>query len=156
MNQQIKSLRTAGILLGVGMGGFVDGILFHQIFQLHNMLSAIHFPDTLANEQLNMIWDGLFHAFTWITTAIGLSFLWRTAKYARSPLNTKVFVGSMILGWGLFNLIEGTIDHLVIGLHHVVERASSGERLAWDVLFLASGVAMIAYGSRLIKKGRLE
>src|SRR4051812_32328646 len=107
MTQNIKRLRTSGIIIGVGMGGFVDGILFHQILQIHNMLSNRYFPDTLANEQLNMVWDGLFHAFTWAMTALGLSLLWRTAKYGKSALNTKVFVGSLALGWGLFNLIEG-------------------------------------------------
>ena len=35
-----RPLVTAGILLGIGLGGFVDGIVFHQILQWHNMLSA--------------------------------------------------------------------------------------------------------------------
>lgn len=35
-----KPLIASGTLMGIGMGGFVDGILFHQIFQIHNMLSA--------------------------------------------------------------------------------------------------------------------
>ncbi len=41
-----KPLIAAGTLMGIGMGGFVDGILFHQIFQIHNMLSAKLPPDT--------------------------------------------------------------------------------------------------------------
>ena len=156
MHRNIKSLRTSGVLLGVGMGGFVDGIVFHQILQIHNMLSNRYFPDTLANEQLNMMWDGLFHVFTWLATAAGLAILWRTAQRRRSPLNTKVFTGSLWLGWGLFNLLEGIIDHQIIGLHHVVERAAGGERLFWDLLFLASGAIMIALGFWLIKRGRVE
>lgn len=32
-------LNAAGILSGVGLGGFVDGIVLHQILQWHNMLS---------------------------------------------------------------------------------------------------------------------
>ena len=152
----IEPLRTAGMVLGVGLGGFVDGILFHQIFQIHNMLSNRYFPDTLANEQLNMFWDGLFHAFTWMATASGLSLLWKTAKYGGSPLNTKVFVGSLALGWGLFNLVEGIIDHQIIGLHHVVQRATGGLQAFWDMLFLASGVALIVFGRWLISRGSLE
>ena len=61
-------LIAAGLLMGVGMGGFVDGILFHQILQLHNMLSAKVPPDTLINAKVNMVWDGLFHAVTWLMT----------------------------------------------------------------------------------------
>ena len=29
-----RPLLAAGALLGIGMGGFVDGILFHQILQI--------------------------------------------------------------------------------------------------------------------------
>jgi uncharacterized membrane protein len=31
---------AAGIVLGIGVGGFIDGIFLHQIFQLHSMLSG--------------------------------------------------------------------------------------------------------------------
>ena len=41
--------------------------------------------------------------------------------------------------WGIFNLFEGIIDHQILGIHHVRE-----ESLAWDVGFLAFGVALIA------------
>ena len=54
-----RPLVLAGLPIGVGMGGFVDGILFHQILQLHNMLSAIRPPDTLVNVEINMGPTGL-------------------------------------------------------------------------------------------------
>ena len=80
-----RPLIAAGTLIGIGMGGFVDGILFHQILQLHNMLSA-KYPKTgvdaataLANVEINMFWDGLFHAGTWAMTALGIALLWRAA-----------------------------------------------------------------------------
>jgi uncharacterized membrane protein len=49
----------------------------------------------------------------------------------------------MFLGWGLFNLVEGVIDHHILGVHHVFERAGLS---TWDGLFLASGVLFIAFG----------
>ena len=70
-----RPLVSAGVLIGIGMGGFVDGILFHQILQIHNMLSNRVLRDTLVNEQVNMFWDGLFHAFTWVSVAVGLRLL---------------------------------------------------------------------------------
>lgn len=36
-----RTVRAPGLAIGIGMGGFVDGILLHQIFQLHNM-EALH------------------------------------------------------------------------------------------------------------------
>ena len=39
----------AGILLGVGLGGFADGIALHQIAQWHNMGSAVLPPASGAS-----------------------------------------------------------------------------------------------------------
>ena len=33
-------IRLPGIILGVGLGGFVDGIVLHQVLQWHHMLSS--------------------------------------------------------------------------------------------------------------------
>jgi hypothetical protein len=37
---------ASGILIGAGLGGFLDSIVFQRIFQIHNMLSATIPPDT--------------------------------------------------------------------------------------------------------------
>ncbi len=50
----------AGMLIGIGMGGFVDGIVLHQIAQWHNMLSNVVPPHTMDAMRVNMTWDGLF------------------------------------------------------------------------------------------------
>ncbi len=34
----------------------------------------------------------------------------------------KTFVDALFLGWGLFDFIEGAIDHHGLNIHHVVER----------------------------------
>jgi uncharacterized membrane protein len=144
---------SAGILLGTGLGGFVDGILLHQILQWHNMLSAVKPPIDLVTMKYNMVWDGLFHAFTWIVTAIGLARLWSAGKRSDVPWSTRTFVGSLVMGWGLFSFIEGVIDHQLLGIHHV----HPGEgQLAWDVGFLVLGLAQIVGGYAAIRAGRLD
>lgn len=56
---------SAGFLLGLGLGGFFDGIVLHQVLQWHHMLSSAGYPpDTLANLEANTFFDGLFHAST--------------------------------------------------------------------------------------------
>lgn len=148
-----RPLISAGTLLGIGLGGFVDGILFHQLLQVHNMLSAKLPPTSVVNIEINMFWDGVFHAFTWAMTALGLALLWRAVGRRDVPLSTRTFVGSLSLGWGLFNLVEGVIDHHILHLHHVTE----GEgHLIWDVAFLASGVVLAVAGWLLIRAGRLD
>ncbi|HET8916238.1 MAG TPA: DUF2243 domain-containing protein, partial [Propionibacteriaceae bacterium] len=52
-------MRRAGIVLGVGLGGFVDGITLHQIMQWHNMGSALLPPTTMDAMAKNMLWDGM-------------------------------------------------------------------------------------------------
>lgn len=141
-------------MLGIGMGGFVDGILFHQLLQLHNMLSA-KFPvrkvdiRTLAvNLEINMFWDGLFHVFTWMMTAIGIGMLWHAVRRPDASLSTKTFIGGLALGWGLFNLVEGIIDHHLLHIHHVTETSN---HLVWDLTFLGAGIALILAGLWLIR-----
>ena len=45
MTEACRSHRAtvAGILIGIGMGGFVDGIVLHQIAQWHNMRGTASF-----------------------------------------------------------------------------------------------------------------
>ncbi len=148
-----RPLVVAGTVLGIGMGGFVDGILFHQILQIHNMLSNWVIRDTLANEQVNMFWDGLFHAFTWTAVAIGLALLWRAVKRTGTLLSGKALWGAILLGFGLFNLVEGTIDHEILQVHHVYQ---NGNHLLWDMVFLATGPILLTLGWHLIRSGFLE
>jgi uncharacterized membrane protein len=137
------------VLLGVGLGGFLDGIVLHQILQWHNMLSSWIVPVDLVSMKVNMLWDGLFHAATWISTAAGVALLWRAARRPDVPWSGRAFVGSLLLGWGLFNFIEGIIDHQILGLHHV--HPGDGQ-LAWDLGFLALGLALAAAGWALINQ----
>ncbi|MDB4973233.1 MAG: hypothetical protein JWN48_1574 [Myxococcaceae bacterium] len=142
---------SSGILLGTGLGGFVDGIVLHQILQWHNMLSSVRPPDDLVAMKYNMVWDGLFHAVTWLMTAAGVARLWAAGRRTDVPWCTRTFVGSLALGWGLFNFVEGLIDHQLLGIHHV--HPGSGQ-LAWDLSFLASGLLLLGAGGYAIHAAR--
>jgi uncharacterized membrane protein len=102
-----------------------------------------------VNEQINMFWDGLFHAFTWGCVAIGIALLWRAVKRRDTVLSGATFSGALFVGWGLFNLIEGTVDHEVLQLHHVYQ---NGSHLLWDLVFLASGLIEVAFGAMIIRR----
>jgi uncharacterized membrane protein len=42
------------------------------------MVSSAGFPpDRLANLEVNTLWDGMFHASTWVLTVLRLFLLWR-------------------------------------------------------------------------------
>jgi uncharacterized membrane protein len=141
-------LLVAGILLGVGLGGFVDGIVLHQILQWHHLVSEPYPPETVDNLKLNTLLDGLFHAFTWVVTAAGLTLLWRASKRPGVLWSTRALMGSLAVGWGLFNLVEGIVDHHVLEIHHV---RPGPNQLAWDVAFLAFGAVLVAGGWALAR-----
>ena len=142
---------VAGMLIGIGMGGFVDGILLHQIAQWHSMLSNLVPPHTMDTMRVNMMWDGLFHALTWLVTLVGILRL-RSAAVGRAAMPTfQVFAGQLILGWGVFNLIEGIIDHQILGLHNVREVPNA---MVYNLTFLAiAGVLFILLGWLLMRAG---
>ena len=133
------------------MGGFVDGILFHQILQSHNMLTGRIPKDTIAHIEINMVWDGIFHAFTWIMTAIGLMLLFRAAAISNIFWSGRAFAGALFVGWGLFNFVEGVVDHHLLNLHHVYEAMGVS---IFDYLFLLSGVVFVLYGWFAIRSVR--
>jgi uncharacterized membrane protein len=146
------SLAPAGLMLGIGLGGFLDGILLHQILQFHNMLSAVLPPDTMPNMRTNMLADGLFHALVWVATLIGVALLFNALKVPHDDRPSGVaLTGWMLAGWGWFNLVEGLIDHQLLGLHHVIE--ALGLSLA-DWLFTASGVLLILLGHAMARRVR--
>ena len=142
-------LITAGIFLGVGLGGFVDGILLHQLLQWHHMLSSVRPLTNTANIDLNMVWDGLFHALDWVFTVIGVVLLWRAGGRDDVPWLSQTFIGSIVIGTGLFDLVEGLIAHQILGIHHV---KPGPNQLAWDLGFLAFGALLIVIGWIIIKK----
>jgi uncharacterized membrane protein len=129
--------KRAGIILGIGLGGFVDGILLHQIIHWHNMGSSVVPPTTLEGMKQNMVWDGLFHAAVWVFTLIGVYWLLSDARGGAVLPSGKAFTGLLILGWGIFNLVEGIIDHHLLGLHHV--RDLPAHVPLYDWLFLGIG-----------------
>ena len=135
------------------MGGFFDGIVFHQLLQLHAMLSAKLPKTSMENLQINMFWDGMFHSATWVATLVGLVLLWRAVTKHHVLLSTKCLVGSMLLGWGLFNFVEGVIDHHILHLHHVVE--SRGVSI-FDYAFLASGLILFGVGWFMVGLGKKD
>ena len=141
---------TAGVLLGIGLGGFADGIALHQIAQWHNMGSAVLPPLTMEAMSRNMAWDGLFHAATWCITLVGVLLLWGEGQAGLAPAALRTLSGELLLGWGFFNLVEGVIDHHLLQLHHV--RDLPVHVPAYDWLFLAvGGLGFIAAGWTLAR-----
>jgi uncharacterized membrane protein len=142
------------LLLGIGLGGFVDGIVLHQILQWHHMLTATDgYPSTtIKGLEDNTLADGLFHASTWVVVAVGMALLVRAWQRGDLAPPWRFHVGLLLAGWGTFNLVEGLVDHHLLTVHHV--RDDVADPLWWDVGFLTFGAALILVGGLLASASR--
>ena len=53
---------SAGILFGLGLGGFFDGIVLHQVLQWHHMVTSAGYPpDSVENLEFNTFRRALPH-----------------------------------------------------------------------------------------------
>lgn len=150
----VRQTTVACVLLGVGLGGFVDGIVLHQILQWHHMLTATgdHPADTVAGLEANTLADGLFHAAAWVFVVAGIVVMTRAwAAGGRAPtLGSQI--GGLLAGWGAFNLVEGLVNHHLLGVHDV--RDDVADPLWWNLGFLALGAALVVVGVLLVRGGR--
>ncbi len=148
--------KSAGILFGLGLGGFFDGIVLHQVLQWHHMLSSWYPVDTIEHLKLNTLWDGIFHSSTYIFVVVGLFILWRAAHQRHLVWSSRLLAGTLLLGWGIFNLVEGAVDHELLGVHHVNELVPQSQRVYWDIAFLAWGLVMVVAGWMTMWAGERE
>lgn len=148
--------RTPSFLLGVGLGGFVDGIVLHQLLQWHHLLTDTgeHPASTVAGLEANTLADGLFHVATWVCVVVGSGLAVRAWQRGELAPPWRYHVGLVLAGWGAFNLVEGLIDHQLLGIHHV--RDDLGGPLAWDLGFLALGALLLAGGLALARSSHRD
>ena len=141
--------------MGVGLGGFIDGIVLHQILQWHHMLTGEHGGESMnsvAGLETNTLVDGLFHLATWVFVVTAM--LMTVTAWQRRELAPpwRTHFGMLLAGCGVFDVVEGLIDHQILGIHHV--RDDLGAPLGWDLAFLAFGVLLVVAGLALAHSGQ--
>jgi uncharacterized membrane protein len=142
-------MRAPAFIMGLGLGGFIDGIVFHQILQWHHMLTDTgHHPaNTVAGLEANTLADGFFHLATWFLVVGAMLMIVRAWQRGEMAPPWRAHFGMLLAGWGVFNLVEGVVDHQLLGIHHV--RDDLGAPLSWDLGFLAFGVVLLVTGLAL-------
>ena len=146
-----NSLFKAGLVLGLGFGGFADGIVLHQILGWHHLICITQHcqPTSIQHLQQQNTQDGFFHLAVWIVSLLGTGMLFRAAQQPNARWSGRLLVGAMFVGWGIFNLMEGIIDHQILGIHHVLP--GHPRQFTWDMLFLTSGAVFVFVGWVLIR-----
>lgn len=139
------------VVLGVGFGGFLDGIVMHQLLQWHHLISSQGCcpASTLSGLEENTLADGVFHAVTWAVAMAGSLLVVRAWRQGRLAPPWRAHAGGLLAGWGLFNLLD-SLNHFVFGLHHI--RDDLGGPVGWDVGFLVFGLVLVLAGGALARQ----
>jgi uncharacterized membrane protein len=107
--------------------------------------------------QTNILHDGAFLAFSLIITLAGIILLWHASRsnIKNSLLSNKwSFTGLILVGFGGFNIIEGIINHHILGMHHVIDVANP---FAFDLTFLVvGGLAFLVTGGILLRSQKAQ
>lgn len=142
----LRRIRWAGGLLGLGLGGFFDGILLHQILQWHHLLSALR-EGPLADLRGQILADGVFHAVMYLIVAVGMWLLWKSRSVMADAGSGQQVLAHLLTGFGVWHLFDGIAVHWLLGLHRV--NPGSETPLLWDLMFLALGGVALAAGLTL-------
>lgn len=78
--------RQAGLTLGFGLGAFFEGILLHPI-------------------------AGFFYLTIWAVTLAGVLLLWSALRGPGRLPSGRSFIGTFLVGWGVFNMVEALLRH---------------------------------------------
>ncbi|TVV71644.1 DUF2243 domain-containing protein [Sphingomonas solaris] len=78
--------------------------------------------------------------------------LLRRAGRHNVNLSGQLSGGALLMGWGLFNLVEGVVDHHLLQLHHAYEPMGLSIR---DYAFLLWSAAM-AVGGWIVARRELK
>jgi uncharacterized membrane protein len=136
------------LVTGFGLGAFIDGIVLHQLLQWHHLVNASTPADDLAGLEYNTFWDGVFHVAAWWLVLGGLLWLWRR-RAATPGLALGGLVGMLLIGWGVFNVVDQLVFHLALGAHHI-RMVDNYQVYDWG--FTALGVGLAALGWLLVRR----
>ena len=69
--------------------------------------------------------------------------LWGVIRRDDAREHGRSLFGWVLAGWGIFNLVEGIVDHHILEIHHV--KPGPNEAL-FDIGFLVLGALLLAVG----------
>jgi len=145
-----------GVLLGIGIAGFIDESVFHQLLQWHTFYWA-------TDQGGRILSDGLFHVASTLILLWGTLRVWRDRASA-APLRSRTLLGGILIGAGGFNTYDGVVQHVILHLHLVNERLcpvpldpnnsilSCRADIPYEVAWIAVGGAILLAGTLVARQ----
>jgi len=145
-----RRLLLPTIMIGIGLSGFFDGILLHQVLQWHHLLSLVP-GEPYRDVATQILADGLFHVLMYVVTASGLWLLWRRRSVlADGRVGWRPIAGGGLLGFGLWNVIDVAGFHWLLGIHRI--RVAVPNPMTYDLAWLGTlGIVPMMIAWRLLR-----
>lgn len=145
-----RSPNVAAGVLGFALGGFLDGILLHQVLQWHHLLSLVE-GEALRDLRVQILADGVFHVLMYAIAIAGLWLLWRARGGITGRRADIRIVASGLLGFGIWQVVDVAGFHWILGIHRI--RVDVPDPLFWDVAWLVVfALPSLAAGWWLMRK----
>ncbi|MFC6227718.1 DUF2243 domain-containing protein [Paenibacillus allorhizosphaerae] len=106
-----------------------------------------HSTNMHTDRQHQIVSDGIFHLTVTAITFVASIVLWNSDPTETGNRN-KLFASGLLSGAGLFNFLEGVINHHILQLHH--ERPGQNQ-FFFDLAYDITGILMILIGLALLK-----
>jgi uncharacterized membrane protein len=157
--KQARSVLFTGVLIGIGIAGFLDETIFHQLLQWHAFYWA-------TDEHGRILSDGGFHLFSTLLVLWGLFRVWRGRAHWRAT-SGSIMIAGILMGAGGFNLYDGIIQHAILHFHLVNEYvcpvssfyvnnslATCPQDIPYEVVWDLVGFIILAIGFLLWRENR--
>ena len=147
-----RGLLLPTAIIGVGLSGFFDGILLHQVLQWHHLLSLVP-GKAFRDIGTQILADGMFHVLMYLIAASGLWLLWRRrAALAEGGADWRVVAAGGLLGFGAWNVIDVGFFHWILGIHRI--RVNVPDPMIYDLSWLAGlGLVPLVLSWLLLRRG---
>ena len=73
----------------------------------------------------------------------GGAMMWSSTSRLGTRPPTRIVLAGLLIGFGGFNVVEGVVDHLILGVHHVREGSTAH---VYDTAFLVASMIVLAAG----------
>ena len=136
MVRSSNRLLLPSVLVGIGGSALVDEIVFHQLLHWHHLYDR-------STRSAGLTSDGILSIVCNTLLVIGLVQLWRRrAETARDA--PRRIVGGVLVGFGGFNLFDGTVDHKLLRLHQI--REGVHDLLPYDAAWISTSALILVVG----------
>jgi uncharacterized membrane protein len=134
-----RGLMFPSILVGIGVSALVDEIIFHQLLHWHHLYDRSTRSAALTSDGvLTIICNALLFS--------GLMLLWRRRADGIGS-SRQTLVAGILIGFGGFNLFDGTIDHKLLRIHQIREGVNN--LLPYDITWISASALILTVGLAL-------